>query len=262
PTVTPTPIVYIVQPGDTLLGIARKYEVPAEAIQALNGIVDPRSLQIDQVLIIPSPQDLGEAEPTPTPTPFPVVIQGINFQRTPQGTLWCFGEVVNPGQTLLSEMVVEVNLYDAGGALLASKAAYTQLDLLPPQGSVPFALLFENPPSSFAQYQVSAVSAVPLRGQTRYYWDLTPIETAVTRLGESAYRISGELQNTGSANAEAIRLVAVAYDEQNRIIAQRQAALDVVVLRSKARTPFEIDLTVPNVPVARYAVQAQALRTP
>jgi LysM repeat protein len=262
PTVTPTPIIYQVQRGDTLLGIAIAYGVSVEAIQTANGIVDPRSLQIDQFLVIPNPEEEGEAEPTPTPTPFPVVIQGVNFQKTPQNTLWCFGEVVNPGNTILSEMVVEINLYDVQGKLLASKATFTQLDILASDQSVPFAVLFDDPPSSFAQYQVSAISAVPIYGQTRYYLDLTPIETSVTQVGQSTYRISGQLQNTGSENAEAIKLVAVAYDATDKILGQRQAALDVVILRSQARTPFQIDLTVPEGEVDRYVVQAQALRTP
>ncbi|MFQ5578327.1 MAG: LysM peptidoglycan-binding domain-containing protein, partial [Anaerolineae bacterium] len=255
-------VFYTVQPGDTVSGIAVKFDIPAEAIQTANGIIDPRALQIDQVLVIPTPQEGGDGEPTPSPTPFPVVIQGVNFQEIPRGSLWCFGEVINPGNITLSEMVVEVNLYDAEGKLLASKAAFTQLDILPPDGSVPFAVLFDAPPSSFAQYQISAVTAVPLLGQTRYYLDLTPVETSVTAVGESTYRLSGQLQNTGSNNAEAIKLVAVAYDAANRILAQRQATLEVTILRSQARTPFQIDLTIPGAEVSRYAVQAQALRAP
>lgn len=263
PTMTPTPVLYTVQSGDTLLGIAIAYELPAEAIQVANGIIDPRSLQIGQVLIIPEPEPEGEAEPTATPTPFPVTIQGINFQNTPQGSLWCFGEVVNPGSTPLSEMVVEASLFDAQGVLLASNAAFTQLDVLGAGQSVPFAILFEKPPQSFAQYQVLAITAVPILGQARYYFDLAPVETSVTLVGQSTYRVSGQLQNIGDSNAETIKLVAVAYDSANRILSQRQAALSVEILRSQARTPFQIDLTLPpDAVVDRYTVQAQALRAP
>lgn len=262
PTMTPTPILYTVQSGDTLLGIAIAYDIPAEAIQVANGIIDPRSLQIDQVLIIPE-NEADDELPTPTSTPFPVTVQGVSFQETPQGTLWCFGEVTNPGSATLSELVVEINLYDAQGKLLASKATFTQLDILASNQSVPFAVLFQEPPSSFAQYQVAAISATPLLGESRYYLDLAPVETSVTLVGQSTYRISGQLQNIGAENAEAIKLVAVAYDAANQILSQRQATLDVIVLRSQARTPFEIDLTLPaDTPVERYVVQAQALRAP
>jgi LysM repeat protein len=262
PTITPTPIIYTVQSGDTLLGIAVRFGVPVEAIQTANGIIDPRLLQIEQILIIPNPDESGDGEPTPTPTPFPVVVRGMSFQRTPQGSLWAFGEVANPTDTLLAEIVVGVSLFDAEGKLLSSEVVFTQLDLLLPDHSVPFAVLYESPPSSFAQYQASVVSAVPILGETRYYLDLAPVETSATLIGESTYRISGQLENIGQENVESIKLVATAYDAQNQVLAQRQANLAVIVLRSQARTPFEIDLVLPEGTVDRYSVQAQGLSVP
>jgi LysM repeat protein len=262
PTVTPTPIIYAIQPGDTLLSIAINFGVSVEAVQTANGIIDPRSLQIDQLLVIPEPIDETGGQPTPTPTPFPVTVRGVSFQPTPQGSLWAFGEGFNPSRDTLSEIVVEVSLYDAEGKLLASEAVFTQLDLLLPSQSVPFAILFNDPPTSFAQYQATAISAVPILGETRYYIDLAPIETSATRISESTYRISGELENIGSENVETIYLVAIAYDEANNVLAQRLATLDVVLLRSHARTPFQIDLTLPDVTVDHYVVQAQGLLAP
>ncbi len=259
PTMTPTPILYTVQPGDTLLGIAISADISAEAIQVANGIIDPRSLQIGQILIIPNPEKDSE-QPDPTATPFPATVQGINFLENPEGSLWCFGEVVNPGDQTLSEMVISVSLFDAEGKLLAEEAAFTALDVLPVLQSVPFAIHFDEPPSSFAQYQVSVVSAVPLMGETRYYLDLNPVEISATQIGESTFRISGELENIGDGNVEAIKLMVITYDDANRVVAQRQVQLDVIILRSQARTPFQIDLTAPSANVNRYVVLAQGLR--
>lgn len=57
PTPTPaqiaTPLVYRIQSGDTLLGIAVKFGVDMELLAQENGITSPESLQIDQELIIP-----------------------------------------------------------------------------------------------------------------------------------------------------------------------------------------------------------------
>jgi hypothetical protein len=62
---------------------------------------------------------------------------------------------------------------------------------------------------------------------------------------------------------EAIYLVAIAYDAANKVLSQRQATLDVILLRSHARTPFQIDLTLPSdMTVDHYVVQAQGLRAP
>lgn len=259
-TMTPTPTIYTVQPGDVLGVIAQSFDISTEALQIANGIIDPRTLQIGQQLIIPPPEDDSGA-PTPTPTPFPADVRGVNFIENPPGTLWAFGDVVNPGNETLSELVVEINLFDADGKLLASQAAFTALDVLPEGQSVPFAIPFDTPPSSFAQYQARVVAAVPLLGNTRYYLDLNPIEVSAAQIADSSFRITGQLENSGTSDTTAIKLVVVAYDDNGKMVAQRQVSLAVKILRSNARTPFEVDLIIPQATVTRYEVQAQGLQS-
>lgn len=261
PTVTPTPILYTVQAGDTLLKIAIQFDRSTEVIQEANGIADPRFLQIGQELIIPPPDADPELPPTPTPTPPPLLVNAINFQETRQGTLWFLGEVSNPGAEALTEVVVEASLFDGSGILLAREAAFTQLDVIPPNEAAPFAILFDTPPGDFAQYQVVAVSGVPISDQTRYYFDLEANDLQGAPEGASTYRLSGQLHNVGPDDAEAIRLVAVAYDEDNRVLAQRQAELAVSVIKAGAITPFEIDLIITHGIVDHYNVLVQGLRT-
>jgi LysM repeat protein len=260
PTVTPTPIVYTVQPGDTLLKIAIQFDRSLDAIQEVNGIVDPRFLQIGQELIIPPPEADPESPPTPTSTPPPLIVEAINFQETRQGTLWSLGEVSNPGDEFLTEVVVEASLFDGAGILLAREAAFTQLDVIPPEQSVPFAILFESPPENFAQYQVVAVAGVPLSEQARYYFDLEIFDLHGSPEGAATYRLKGQLRNTGTFEAESIRLVAIAYGENDKVLAQRQAQLAVSLLKAGAVTPFEIELIIPHGIVDQYKVSAQALK--
>jgi len=259
-TVTPPPVIYVVQSGDTLLDIAIRFDRTTEAIQAANGIVDPRFLQIGQQLIIPPPAGNLAEPPTPTPTPPPLLVEAVNFQKTPQGALWCLGRVSNPGRDPLAEVVVEAALFDGSGVLLARGAAFTQLDVIQPGQAVPFAILFDAPPSSFAQYQVVAVSGVPLSAQTRYYFDLEASDIRGTQVDLSTYRLDGQLRNRGNNDVEAIRLVAVAYDADGKVLAQRQADLPVEILKAGAVTPFQIDLFLLHGVVARYEVLAQGLK--
>jgi len=53
PPPTPSPAVYIVQPGDTLWSIARRFGTTVEAIAWVNGIVNPNYIYVGQRLIIP-----------------------------------------------------------------------------------------------------------------------------------------------------------------------------------------------------------------
>jgi LysM repeat protein len=53
PTPSPTPVVHVVEPGDTLDDIAILYDVDPEMLAARNGIDDPLSLQTGEKLIIP-----------------------------------------------------------------------------------------------------------------------------------------------------------------------------------------------------------------
>ncbi len=79
PTATPIPpdiprgtkIDYTVQPGDTIAGIAAKYNSTEEAIVTENSITDPNALFVGQLLVIPV--NLVTATPTrpPTSTPIP-----------------------------------------------------------------------------------------------------------------------------------------------------------------------------------------------
>jgi LysM repeat protein len=67
--VTPTPISYVIQVGDTLGSIAIQFDVSVEALQAANGIDDPTTLQIGQELIIPVGGSPAAAPRTATATP-------------------------------------------------------------------------------------------------------------------------------------------------------------------------------------------------
>jgi len=78
----PSPVVYVVQQGDTLGAIALEHAVTVEDIVALNSLTDPNVLHIGQELRIPAPvlpeSELPELTQTqenlPTPLPSPTSI--------------------------------------------------------------------------------------------------------------------------------------------------------------------------------------------
>lgn len=87
PAAQPTPAepgeqVYIVQRGDTLTTIARRFNTTPQAIAAANGIVNPNLIFAGQRLVIPSASALPPptATPAPPPTTYRVAVGDTLFR--------------------------------------------------------------------------------------------------------------------------------------------------------------------------------------
>ena len=50
--------IHRIKPGDTLEGIAERYETTAALLQSLNGIADPSLIVLDEAIIVPLPKEL------------------------------------------------------------------------------------------------------------------------------------------------------------------------------------------------------------
>jgi LysM repeat protein len=71
PQPSPTPLIHIVQAGDTISGLSQRYDVPAADIIAANQVQNPNFLQLGTELVIPMAGLAEEATPTLTPVPTP-----------------------------------------------------------------------------------------------------------------------------------------------------------------------------------------------
>lgn len=80
-SVTVTPSVYVVQSGDTLGGIAERYNVPVEKLMVANNLTDPNLLHPGETLVIP----LEGYVPTPLPTGTPGALP-TNAAKPPLAT--------------------------------------------------------------------------------------------------------------------------------------------------------------------------------
>ncbi|MFQ5612746.1 MAG: LysM peptidoglycan-binding domain-containing protein [Anaerolineae bacterium] len=100
-TLTPTlePVVYEVQPGDTLGGIAIRFEVEVEDIMAANGLTDPSLLRIGQELIIPVGEQGIAAAPTGQATDTPLAPEVEATEATPTAAPQATGEAETPTAT-------------------------------------------------------------------------------------------------------------------------------------------------------------------
>jgi len=261
PTVTPTPIFYTIKQGDSLLGVAQEYGVSVAAMQDANGILDPRSLQIGQQLVIPLPEDEEEdiSNATPTPTPLAVTVQNIHFSETTIGGLWVLGEVKNTSGQPLEQVRVAVSLLGSDDTEMARSNGLVALDLLDAEDIAPFAILFGDVPGKFARYQSFAISAVPAH-VGGYYRDL--VVENVESEGEryAAYTVTGTVRNVGPEDAVSVQVILTAYDPLDRVVAMRKVPPEHNVVSPGGSTTFSIVLAPVGGPVARIAAVAQGRR--
>jgi murein DD-endopeptidase MepM/ murein hydrolase activator NlpD len=83
PAARPRTAVHAVQPGETLIAIALRYEITVEALAQANGLLDPDLLRIGQKLIIPLdgivPGADSPATPATEPQPLNVALPAMRF---------------------------------------------------------------------------------------------------------------------------------------------------------------------------------------
>ncbi len=95
PTAAP-PQVHIVQPNETLIGIAEQYSVSVDEQSSMNSITDPTALQIGQRLLIPPAGSIPTTTPSGDTTPTPVPPNNTALVDTSAGGLafwdWIFGD--------------------------------------------------------------------------------------------------------------------------------------------------------------------------
>jgi len=260
PTITPTPAVHAIAAGESLLVIANLYGVSVAALQEANGILDPRTLQVGQQLIIPREEESAvEAEATPTPTPLPLTVEHLHFSKTTIGGLWVLGEALNTSGVPLEQVRVGVTLLDAGGGTVAQSQGLVALDFVDVDEAAPFAILFGTAPDDFDRYRAYPVSGVPAYVGS-YYRDLVVenIETESERY--ASYTVTGLVRNTGPEEAVNVQVVLTAYDPLDRVIAVRQVEPDYNVVPRGGSSTFTVVLAPVGGPVARIHATAQGRR--
>ena len=260
PTITPTPLFHTIESGDSLLGIADQHGVSVAALQEANGILDPRSLQLGQQLIIPREEELEpDALTTPTPTPLPVSVENVHFAETQIGGLWVLGEVYNDSDVPLEQVRVGVDLVDDQDNPIAQASSLLSLDLIDIGERAPFAVLFGTAPDSFERYQVYAMSAVPAYVGS-YYRDLEVRDLSGENEGVASYIVSGRIFNFGPEEAVSVQVVLTAYDPLDRVIAMRKVDPEYNVVPVGGETEFSAVLAPVGGPVARVEAVAQGRR--
>ena len=176
PSATATPRTHTVSRGEDLGGIAYAYGITLQALRDANPEVDPFSMAVGTVLVIPpSENDNPAAGPDLAAA---VAVTPVPVQLSPPacypsvGGLWCFSTASNPDEIALESITVRFRLVGADGVEQTEVAALA-LDVLNPGGSLALAAFFAGPAPASYQVGVDVLTALPLNDVSARY---VPVE--------------------------------------------------------------------------------------
>ena len=250
PTVTATPVVHVVQQGDTLQAIAFDFGVSVEALQRVNAIENPQFLQVGQRLVIPFDEESGQTSPgllLPTPTPHPIQVQGVAFYETPVDSLLGLGEVVNTTAITLTNVEVQVTLLNDASEPLVDTNTFISIDLLPAGARSPFNALFTTPPPDWASYQVSVIRGQEAGALATAYVPMSVLEAEGAPKGPQ-FQVTGTIVNTSTERtAESVDVFVTTYAADGTVTGFRRSTLTPALidggLSPGGETAFSLLLT-------------------
>jgi SLAP domain-containing protein len=219
PLPTATPFIYVVQSGDTLSEIAEKFKISMDELRAANPDISPNSMSIGMTLIIPDPSAALAGASTPTPMPAPIT-QTVCHPSADNG-LWCFALIRNDSSEPLENISAQITLLDENNNAVASQTAFTPLDTIPPNSSLPVYVFFpDTPPNLNVQAQLlSAISS----SNSRYL--PTTLNNTIAQIdwnGKTA-QLSGQILLPAESQATTqVWVAAVAYDKDGRVVGVRR----------------------------------------
>jgi LysM repeat protein len=222
---SPTPLTYTVVQGDSLYGIAQKFGVSQNDLQAANPKVSFTTLTIGTVLTIPTaPISSSMAGPTPALLPF----TRQDCWPSIDGGMWCFAALTNTTGDTLENLIAQISLLDDTGNIIKTKTSMSMLDILPPGKSTALAAFFAAPIPSGLTPQAQLLSAIRILPLDSRYVPMA-VENVLVNVdwsGRSA-QISGQVKPINRRTnieipAGRLWLAATAYDETGRVVGVRR----------------------------------------
>jgi LysM repeat protein len=214
-------MVYAVQAGDTLGGIAERFGVALEALMAANPGVVPTALIVGMELVIPT----GSLVPgEQVPTPAALSLRQARCWPESGGGAWCMALLVNDLAEPIENIAAQFTLLSSGGEELGSQAAYAPLNLLPPGGAMPLGVHFPPAVDPEARLQVRLLSATRLMpGDTRYLPVMLENTLVQITPGGRSAEVSGRVMLAVlDGQAETTWVLATAYDTSGNLVGFRR----------------------------------------
>jgi hypothetical protein len=234
---TPTPFIHEIQPGDTLYGLALKYNISLDRLVAANPGLDTSLLSIGTKINIPF--DDGDDYLIPAQTPYPIIIHQPRCYPSGDGGLWCFSSLENDQSITLESVSVSIDFYDDEKELIQSYIAIPPLDYYFRGQKMPVSIYI--PPGLPENYQVNAsvVTAFPSE-RTKAKTDIIDSNLEYNE-DKTSVEISGEVQPKGEIVKEnQIWIAAIAYHLGNPVGVRKWISNDNLI--EDKTIPFQLYL--------------------
>ena len=254
PVPTKTMQVYVIESGDTVSEIAEKFKIPQADLIAANPDVNPNALVIGATLFIPDPSSSPAAASTLTPMPVPVTQAACH--PTADSGLWCFALIQNNTAGLLENISAQITLFDEDDNVIASQTAFTPLDIIPANSSLPVYIFFPNV-SVNAKPQFQLLSA--MQGNTSAYLParLSNTVAQINWEGKSA-RLSGQVYLPPESKAATqVWVAAIAYDKNGTVVGVRRWEGEGLQSGGSLNFDFSVSSVGGVIEAVDFAVQAR-----
>jgi LysM repeat protein len=219
---TPTPFSHIIEKGETMLGIAIRYGIALEDLQAANPDIDPNMLSVGSQLIIP----LGDALQgiVMTPTPIPVTLGAPNCYQTSDDGAWCFVLVENHLPYALENISARVGLISQEDNHFVEGTAFPPLNRIGSGKKVPLMLFFSPPVPTLFSVKTELLTAVAnAEDSTRYVnGEVVIDEVKITSDGQTATARGRVIFPNSTEYPGLVWLVAVAYGDDGSVVGVRK----------------------------------------
>lgn len=256
PTPTPTPQQHRIEAGDTLIGIAARYGVTVEDLQELNGIDNPRGLQIGQELEIPAlhipEEDANPVRARHELRRVAVAVDGLD-------TAWVMGEVVNLDSVPVEQIRVAARLQTADGTEMVRRTALTVRHVTPPGEAAPFMFRLGEV-SQMAHGWTLAVASIKPAYIGGYATELSVGNLRFEPQPSGTVLVSGLVANHESVTVADPEVVVTALDAQRRVTAVRAMLPDERILVPGTEVSFSGLLIPLGEPVTDVTAFAQGFK--
>ncbi len=215
PLPTATPFIYTIKQGDTFSELAEQFKISQDDLQAANPDVSPNSMSVGATLIIPNSSNASASGSTPTPVPAPVT-QTVCHPTADNG-LWCLSLIQNNTPDFLENVSAQIILLDENNVVIASQTAFTPLDIIPANSSMPVYVFFPNITSS-VNIRNQLLSAVQSNNSRYLPAKLNNTVAQIDWNGLTA-QLSGQIfLPAESTAATQVWVAAVAYDKAGQVV--------------------------------------------